>query len=389
MFRFKDWYNRNFDPERLASARLPLVLSRPAGSEEVFDGAFQWLDLEGRVALTFLGSKKSESRDDALEGLIHQMGWSVRRMNTEAGCIWSLWMVSDDDRPIEPLIDLSTRALWPFGSPEPALETPFGSFPADAGDDVEGLGGDSSGDEATRSEPEQYVFEFQVRDDEVTAFRCRAGSIDQAMAWARIAGHESAVLVSQAGVPAGEETDTARAGALEDPLLGPRWMPLVDALAGELDNLPAHRPRTVQTYAAKYWFDPNRSPYFQFLRQADGSVLAEVWGPSAESLHGSPDWENRLRLLGWRLRGDQVASLQTPLLREQLDSPNPTKRFDADQSGFTIVRTVLTMIVFSWEVDDQDLFNLSGHPEVFDSAEGLERVEGKPIFRIGHRSPTE
>lgn len=227
------------------------------------------------------------------------------------------------------------------------------------------------------------AFEFQVDDDEVAHFRCRATSADEARAAAARSGHEDALLMADEPIDRAEQTLTARAAALADPLLGPSWAPLIDALAVEIDGLAASQPRVVQTYGMKYRLDPRISPYFQFLRQSDGTVLAEVTGMRNTGPASSEEWPDRLRLLGWRWSGDSIAAARTPMLREEATSPNPTKRFGAHQSGYSIVRSVLSLVTFSWEIDTADLFALVGHDEVFDAAPGLERVNGgKPIFEI-------
>lgn len=232
------------------------------------------------------------------------------------------------------------------------------------------------------AQPLTQVYEMQVDDSETSVFRCRADSAEQAIAIALDAGLHDPLLLAHRPIPVEEQTDRARAAAEHDPLLGPSWMPLIDVLASELDKIEIHRPRTIQSYARVFRFDPNVSPYFQFLRQADGTMLAEVHGPWAGTVGSAPHWEDRVRMLGWRLRGDEESPSSEPLLREQADSPNPTKRFGAERSGYSIVSNVLSMVLFTWEITADDLFALPGHPEVFDASPHLERVNNKSIFRI-------
>ena len=227
-----------------------------------------------------------------------------------------------------------------------------------------------------------HVYEMQVDDSETAVFRCRADSPEHAVSSAIDAGFHDPLILAHAPIPPEEQTDRARAAAESDPLLGPGWMPLIDVLAAELDKIEIHRPRTVQTYGRRFQFDPRVSPYFQFLRQADGTMLAEVHGPWSDGASSMPNWEDRVRMLGWRLRGDEVSVTSEPLLREQADSPNPTKRFGAERSGYSIVSNVLSMVLFTWEITAEDLFALPGHPEVFDASPHLERVNNKSIFRI-------
>ncbi|WP_425843687.1 hypothetical protein [Agrococcus sp. TSP3-2-1] len=230
--------------------------------------------------------------------------------------------------------------------------------------------------------PAMRLFEFQVDDQETAMFRCRARDLAEAMTKARSAGVGSPILLAEAAIEQAERTEVARARALDDPMLGPSWMPLIDAIANELDVVDANAPRILQLYAAQFRYDPHVSPYFQFLRQSDGTLLAEVRGPWPEPTSSLPAWEERARMLGWRIRGDEVDPTEEPLLQEQADSPNPTKRFGAHQSGYTIVANVLAMVLFTWEITTKDLFCLVGQPQVLEAQEGFERLEGYEVFKL-------
>lgn len=134
-------------------------------------------------------------------------------------------------------------------------------------------------------------------------FGCAAAAESDAIRFAGILGLTAAIVDEITPLPHRDEPLHARNAIVENPLLGPEWLPLADAIAAASECARSGGLWQMNTYPRHTGFDPGPAPYVQGLVENDGTHHLEVGG------HGrGPDWSSAetlrgLDLLGWTQAG--------------------------------------------------------------------------------------
>lgn len=156
--------------------------------------------------------------------------------------------------------------------------------------------------EPTTDEPEVDLnrYEFSVQDPvpEALTFACVATTLEAAKERARMAGFTEVLLLEVRPLRDEERNAFARQEIIENPFLGPEWLPLVEALADSVSELHVGDFWTLNVLHTLFQLDASEAPYIQAMQEADGSLNAELGSPQ---LLASLDEHSlaMLELMGW------------------------------------------------------------------------------------------
>ncbi|MBU1587338.1 MAG: hypothetical protein KKH51_05260 [Actinobacteria bacterium] len=187
------------------------------------------------------------------------------------------------------------------------------------------------------------VYTYFVADTDAGSayFRCAADSEPEAADRARRAGNREIVLYDVRVVDDGMRTAAVRERVHGNPFLGPRWLPLIEAIevmTRELNNgfwslqvLPSSDD------------DNATRPFVQASRNPSGSLQVEIGGrPLAD--RSDERRRSEFDFFGWRAP------------RPEENTPLSWQRLSPHWSGRAIAERVIESLVVLYEVDESALF---------------------------------
>lgn len=214
------------------------------------------------------------------------------------------------------------------------------------------------------------VYTYFVADTDAASayFRCAADSEPEAAARARRAGNREIVLYDVRVVDDGMRTAAVRERVHGNPFLGPRWLPLIEAIevmTRELNNgiwslqvLPSSDD------------DNATRPFVQASRNPSGSLQVEIGGrPLAD--RSDERRRSEFDFFGWRAP------------RPEENMPLSWQRLSPHWSGRAIAERVIESLVVLYEVDESALFVFgdSRSAEHVREARLLEQVDDE-VYRL-------
>jgi hypothetical protein len=218
------------------------------------------------------------------------------------------------------------------------------------------------------------VFTFRVNDLDATVpqFGCTAPTLELALVKAAAAGHDDVWLEAERPLAPDETDDAATARILENPMLGPAWLPLVEAVEHITETLHPGEFWAITTYPG---FDPHPAPWAQAVLDIDGEMHLEVCPSITDVGDGADEQYSALAFLGWsdpRMPG--VHSEQLPL---------PYRRLQPGWNGRSVADVLIEALALACGVAPSDRFSFGElNAERLDRLGVLTRVNGGPIFEL-------
>ncbi len=319
-------------------------------------------------------------------------GWLVHRTNGRA-IAGPAEPGSTRPRPagVElPVLDLSTgMQLEDEQSTETNMKQPEIKLPSELERDLQGL---------KPSKPMQ-VFEFQVQDEgrTVPSFSCVASDIRSAFAQAKRAGFRNLLLMEVRDLTAQESGSEATRRVVAHPLLGPEWLPIVDAIEFMTERTRIGRFWILNTLTGLHNFDPFTSPYVQAIREDDGCLHVEIGGRSVYLDSEGVSQAGLLELLGWEVPVGEPE--YDPAVEPEFDPdempdddpyppegglPNSYRLFPATWSPRAVAEFVLESLVIVFGLTIDDLFSMDRNftTRVSLLIRGLYRLDNSDIFAL-------
>ncbi len=206
-------------------------------------------------------------------------------------------------------------------------------------------------------------YEFSVLDPEPEAltFACVAASLEEAEGKARKAGFSSVLLLEVRPLQNEELSAYARREIIENPFLGPAWLPLVEALADSVSELRVGQFWALNVMHPLYQMDASEAPYIQAIQEADGSLVAELGSPQLlETLDGHA--LSMLELMGW-----EPPTIEDPINYRRIFEPGWNIRH--------VAYVALQTLVVGFGIDTRALFVPDGEAaDGFDKPRRLDRL---------------
>jgi hypothetical protein len=230
-----------------------------------------------------------------------------------------------------------------------------------------------------------YTFYINGVDPDEGIWGCVAKSEEEAIKKAREAGLEDFFLSSVSDLPQEAIYENALATFLENPNLGPTWLPLAKAFELMCSRLTSQSPIwVVNTLLKSNGYSPDNTPYCQAILEFDGSLHVEVSGRLAMQDMSEEDLKV-LRFIGWK-----VPDLEVSDLDKEESLPNPYRLFEVGWGFFQVAAFVLETLITVYGFRETDFIDVSTRMRASKIAELglLERVKihaGNPdgtLFRL-------
>lgn len=230
-----------------------------------------------------------------------------------------------------------------------------------------------------------YTFYVNGVEPDEGIWGCVAESESEAVAKAQKAGLKDFFLSSVNDVPPESRYENALTTFLENPNLGPDWLPIAHAIALMSSGLTTRSAVWVMnTLLKSNDFSPDNTPYCQALLEFDGSLHVEVSGRLALKEMSEEDLKV-LRFIGWN-----VPDLFENEEDKEDGLPNPYRLFEVGWGSFQVAAFVLETLITVYGFRETDFIDVSTRIRAIKVAElgNLERVEihpGNPagtLFRL-------
>jgi len=199
-----------------------------------------------------------------------------------------------------------------------------------------------------------YTFYINGVEPDEGIWGCVAKSEEEASKKAREAGLEDFFLSSVTDVPQEAIYENALATFLENPNLGPTWLPLAKAFELMSAHLASKSPIwVVNTLLKSNGFSPDNTPYCQAMLEFDGSLHVEVSGRLAMQSMSEEDLKV-LRFIGWK-----VPDLEEIELDKEEGLPNPYRLFEVGWGSFQVAAFVLETLITVYGFRETDYIDVS------------------------------
>ena len=199
-----------------------------------------------------------------------------------------------------------------------------------------------------------YTFYVNGVEPDEGIWGCVAESEERAFAKARFAGLKDFFLSSVTDVPPESIYENALATFLENPNLGPKWLPMAKAFDLLSARLTARSPVwVVDTLLKSNNFSPDNTPYCQALLGYNGTLLVEVSGRLAQKDMSEEDLKV-LEFIGWN-----VPDLQEDEEDKVEGLPNPYRLFELGWGSFQVAAFVLETLITVYGFRTTDYCNVN------------------------------
>lgn len=234
-------------------------------------------------------------------------------------------------------------------------------------------------------EAEKQVYYFSVQDPnpECLTFGCVATSLDAATLKASIAGFHDVLLLEVRDLRGTELSRVANEEILENPFLGPVWMPVVEELAAAVGDLKPGQFFILNFLARAFSYNQGASPYIQGMQEADGSLHLELGSPQ---LVASLDERGKqtMEFMGWNEPDRGI--------------PNCFRIFEPGWNIRHVAYVALQTLVVAFGIDVTDIIVPGGHGmskfgklgllDRLDEERGLQNLVGYGLFGLNVLSDT-
>lgn len=234
---------------------------------------------------------------------------------------------------------------------------------------------------------QKYVFTFYTDDPdpESIVYGCTAATLEEAERMVRAAGYREFTLYEQRALEPHETTGAANARILDNPFLGPEWLPLVETIELLTRKLRMGQFWVLDTYGAAYGHDPYRSPYVQAMHESDGSLHLEVSGRNTEASPLSLQQHGELEFLGWDapIPADFDPNDTDAAERAHNATPNSHRIFAPGWNARAVAEFFLETLTVVFEITEKDLFNFGENLQQDVERLGvLSQIDDGPIFYL-------
>jgi hypothetical protein len=185
-----------------------------------------------------------------------------------------------------------------------------------------------------------YTFYVNGVEPDEGIWGCVAESEERAFVKARFVGLKDFFLSSVTDVPPESRRENALAAFLENPNLGPAWLPMAEAfelLGSSFSSIT--NTWVVDTLLKSNNYSPDNTPYTQACRGYNGSLLVEVSGRLAQKDMSEEDLK-MLEFIGWT-----VPDLQEDQEDLAEGLPNPYRVFELGWGSFQVAAFVLETLI--------------------------------------------
>ena len=174
----------------------------------------------------------------------------------------------------------------------------------------------------------------------------------------------------------------------DNPLLGPEWDALAEAIALVIKKTGKNRTFCITTYGLRYGLSPDTSPYFQGVRDEFGELFIEA---AANLMCDPPLSDEEFAMMDF-LSWDKPAVTPEEFENrdfgaESNDRPNFERRFSDSVDPVDIAEFIMQTMVVVYGLTEEDFFNFGGR-ETSDQVEALgklgrlKRTDGNPDREI-------
>jgi hypothetical protein len=174
----------------------------------------------------------------------------------------------------------------------------------------------------------------------------------------------------------------------DNPLLGPEWDALAEAIVLVLNETGKNRTFLITTYGLRFGLDPDTSPYFQGFKDEFGEFFIEASANlNCEPLLTGEEFA-MMDFLSW----DQPALSPEEFRKREFsveanDRPNFERRFSSEVSRVDIAEFVMQTMVLVYGLTEEDFYNF-GDRETSEKVEALgklgrlKKTDGNPDRQI-------
>ncbi len=160
----------------------------------------------------------------------------------------------------------------------------------------------------------------------------------------------------------------------DNPLLGPQWDALAEAIALVIKKTGKNRTFCITTYGLRYGLSPDTSPYFQGVRDEFGELFIEA---AANLMCDPPLSDEEFAMMDF-LSWDKPAVTPEEFENrdfgaESNDRPNFERRFSDNVDPVDIAEFIMQTMVVVYGLTEEDFFNFGGR-ETSDQVEALGKL---------------
>jgi len=174
----------------------------------------------------------------------------------------------------------------------------------------------------------------------------------------------------------------------DNPLLGPEWDALAEAIAFVLNNTKPNRTFCLTTYGLRYGLSPDTSPYFQGFKDEFGEFFIEA----SANLNCNPPLTDEefamMEFLSWDKPAVTPEEFEEHAFGpEDSDRPNFERRFDSSVDPTDIAEFILQTMVVVYGLTEDDFFNFGNEAtanqvEALGKLGRLKKTDGNPWREI-------
>ena len=164
----------------------------------------------------------------------------------------------------------------------------------------------------------------------------------------------------------------------DNPLLGPEWDALAEAIVLVLNKTNKNRTFCITTYGKRFNLDPDTSPYFQGFKDEFGEFFIEA----SANLNCNPPLTDEefamMEFLSWDKPALDPEEFQNREYSEDAnDRPNFERRFSSEVDPTDIAEFMMQTMVVVYGLTEDDFFNFGGR-ETSDKVEALGKLGRLP-----------
>ena len=170
----------------------------------------------------------------------------------------------------------------------------------------------------------------------------------------------------------------------DNPLLGPEWDALAEAIVLVLNKTGTNRTFCITTYGLRFNLSPDTSPYFQGFKDEFGEFFIEA----SANLNCNPPLTDEefamMEFLSWDKPAVDPEDFRNPDKDAEVnDRPNFERRFSSDVSPTDIAEFIMQTMVVVYGLTEEDFFNFGGRT-TSDQVEALGKL-GR--LKVTNRNP--
>ena len=160
----------------------------------------------------------------------------------------------------------------------------------------------------------------------------------------------------------------------DNPLLGPEWDALAEAIVLVINETRKNRTFCITTYGLRFNLDPGTSPYFQGFRDEFGELFIEA----SANLSCEPPLTDEefamMEFLSWDRPALEPEEFRNrDYSAEANDRPNFERRFTSEVNPTDIAEFIMQTMVVVYGLTEEDYFNF-GDRDTANKVEALGKL---------------